>query len=162
MKLYAPLVLIAAILFTAPAVAQLVQNDIGTHSMIINGAKTQKVSTENMNLQGKYLWSKDWHRGTIQMKPGNVIKMKALKLNLFSNEVQYPDGAQEMAASIEGMKQITVFANDGDSTKVEATFVVLRDPETKADTFFEVLNEGKIQLLKETRIGTNKMRVDPI
>lgn len=161
MKLFI-LFLSVGILTCAPAVAQLVQNDIGTHSMILRGTKTEKVSTSNMNLQGKYLWSKDWHRGSVMMKPGNTIKMKALKLNFYTNEIQYPDGAEEMAASIENMSRIVVFSNEGDSTAVAATFVVLRDPETKRETFFEVMNEGNVQLLKQTKVGTNKMKVDPI
>ncbi|MEJ0032432.1 MAG: hypothetical protein WDO15_19700 [Bacteroidota bacterium] len=72
-------------------------------------------------------------------------------------------GEGEMAASIENMRKIVIFSNE-DTSKVEATFLVFGDPAQPKNpaTFFQVLNNGKIQLLKQTTVGTNKMRVDPI
>jgi hypothetical protein len=167
MKVYSILVFVAVLLCCRHASAQLVQNDIGTHSMILNSStKSVKVDKQYMNVQGKYLWDKDWHRAAVQMKPGNIFRLKAIKVNFLTNELHYPEGADEMAVPVDNMKRIVMFSNDtgGDTTKIDATFLVLVDPadKNKKQVLFELLTNGNIQLLKQTKVGTNKMRVDPI
>src|ERR1044071_5210344 len=115
-----------ALFLSLPASAQLAQNDIGTHSMIYkynDAAKIGETKTVKAdNILGKYLWSNDYHRAQIIMKPGNIIMMSAVKLNLYTNEIQYPGNADEMAASINDVKRILLYSNDpSDTTLVIAT-----------------------------------------
>lgn len=169
-------IFLALILACPSAFAQLAQNDIGTHSMVYkynDAAKIGETKTiqSYADVHGKYLWSKEWHRALVIMKPGNSIAMKAVKLNFYTNEIHYPakqsnnqrDNQDEMAASISNVKRIIVYSNDpSDTTTVVATFDVLPNLETRKDFFYEVMNDGKIQLLKRVRISSNKMSVDPI
>ena len=161
MKPFSYLVSLVILFLSLSAIAQ---NTISSQSMG-QTPKQVKVSSNDINAQGKMMWSKDWHRGKVQMKPGNIFRLKAIKINFYTNELQYPatNGTDEMAVSIDNMKKIVLFANDTpDTTAIEATFTVLTDPETKTAAFYQVLNDGKIQLLKHTKVGTSKMRVDPI
>src|ERR1041385_2276267 len=135
-------IFLALILACPSAFAQLAQNDIGTHSMVYkynDAAKIGETKTiqSYADVHGKYLWSKEWHRALVIMKPGNSIAMKAVKLNFYTND-------------------------PSDTTTVVATFDVLPNLETRKDFFYEVMNDGKIQLLKRVRISSNKMSVDPI
>lgn len=168
MKNYSLHAFLAIVLSSPPAIAQLINNDIAAHSMIYkyNDASKigeNKVSNDYSQVHGKYLWSNDWHRAAIIMKPGNIVKMNAVRLNFYTNEVHYPGGRNDMAASIDKVKKILLYSSDpADTTFVIATFEVLPDPRTKQNVFYEVMNDGNIQLLKRVAISSNRMRIDPI
>jgi len=168
MKFHSLQAILAVILSAPPAVAQLIQNDIGTHSMVFKYNDAAKIGQtkelkDYSNVHGQYLWSNDWHRAAFIMRTGNIVKMKAVKLNFYTNEVHYPGKEGEMAASIDKVKRIMLYSNDpSDTTALVATFEVLPNNTTHQDFLYEVMNEGRVQLLKRVRISANKMRIDPI
>ncbi|MEJ0032433.1 MAG: hypothetical protein WDO15_19705 [Bacteroidota bacterium] len=93
MKVHTILVFVAVLLCIIPATAQLVNNDIAAHSMILNSSsKTTKIDKQYINVQGKYLYDKDWHKGAVQMKPGNIFRMRQVKVNFLTNQLHYPEG----------------------------------------------------------------------
>ncbi|MEI9918518.1 MAG: hypothetical protein WDO14_06920 [Bacteroidota bacterium] len=149
------LLLLTIIIACSQAIAQAPMG-MGTIS-----GKTTKIDKNAVLIQGKYLYNKEWQRGAIQMRPGNVIHMKQMKVNFFTDAVEYPKGNEEMSTTLENVRKVVVFT-DADSTKVEATFGVFPFGETKNPSFYQVLNDGKFQLMKHNKVGTNKMRVDPI
>jgi hypothetical protein len=160
-------VILAAIL-SSPATAQLAQNDLGTHSMVYKYNDVTKIGETKTiknydDVHGRYLWSKDYHRALVIMKPGNMIRMQAARINYYTNEIQYPSKENEMASSIKDVKRIFLYSNDpSDTTLVVATFDVLPDLQTRQPFFCQILNNGKIQLLKRVNVKSHNLRVDPI
>jgi hypothetical protein len=171
MRPFPLLIVLAAVMSSSHAMAQLAvgQNDIGTHGMIYKYNDPSKIGSTKAvkpgDVHGNYFYSKDWHRALVVMKPGNNYVLKAAKVNYFTNQIHYPgtDTDTEMAVGINNVRRLLLYSNDpADSTSIVAMFDILPNFETKSDFFYQVLNDGDIQLLKGTTVATNKMAVDPM
>lgn len=153
------------IFFTRTSLAQMGQfeynnnfRNVRYNDVASMGRKPADVSYRDVS--GKYLWDIDWNPAIIVMKANNAIKLKDTRINLYSNEIHYKNGNEEMAAGVDNVKQVILFSNGPDSTKVVAVFDVLPNS-AKKNVFYEVLNDGKIQLLRRVTILMKKDRYDP-
>src|SRR5882724_9179858 len=162
MKTYSHKVFLALFLFGPPATAQQQSLDInlGTQMVKYNDPTTigrKTVDIDYSEIGGQYLWNRDWSPALIIMKGGNATKMKAVRLNLYSNDVHYLTNEGEMAAPINKIKRIIMYSNNiTDTTAVAGTFDVLPNLTTRKDLFYEVMNEGKIELLKRITVTLKK------
>ncbi len=112
-------------------------------------------------IMGNCFWGEDWNPALLVLKKGGSVKLKKVKLNLYTNDIHYTDntGAELIAST-----KITevLFYDRTDTAKISSMFkwfaaFAFHDKES----FIQVLNEGKIQLLKNYTVLLNK-EYDPI
>jgi hypothetical protein len=125
------------------------------------GQKYNKISYTD--IVGSPFWDEKWNPAFLILKGGSVVKLKNVKLNLFTSDVLYMDNnGTEMDAAV-GMVQKIMFLNEKDTTKIVAAFEAF--PDTKAITtninsngyyYYHILADGKWKLLelKQTLIRT--------
>lgn len=160
------LTLSALILIAIPSFAQMGQFEYNSDFRSVRyndvasmGNKPADVTYRDVT--GRYLWKLDWNPAVIIMKANNGIKLRDVRINLYSNEIHYLSGTNEMAAGIDNVKTVVLFSNEkSDSTKVVGVFDVLPNA-SKKNVFYEVLNPGKIQLLRRVTVIMKKERYDP-
>lgn len=111
---------------------------------------------------GTCYWKEDWSPALLILKDGRRAKIKSVKLNFYTSEVyfQMMDGKEAVAKNTI-LKSLT-FLDTKDTSKIVAHFEVLSlDFKTK-DSYYQVLNSGKAQLLKHTKIVLHKSDYDPL
>lgn len=122
-------------------------------------------SSDKMNysdVRGKYLWDEDWHGAIMTLKAGNLVKVQKAKLNLYSNSIQYISNDLTELEAQPGLIKKVVFLSDKDSVISIGTFENIFDRSSKTgESYYQVLNEGKIQLLKKITISLVKKAYDP-
>jgi hypothetical protein len=117
------------------------------------GKKAPDVSYKDID--GKYFWKEDWKPALITMKAGSTTKMKAVRLNLYTNDIHYLTDEGEMAAQTGKVKSISFLSDKStDTTTVVARFEMVRNG-TK-ESLYEILNEGQIQLLRRVTMTVKK------
>ncbi len=115
------------------------------------------------DVRGRCFWSDEWSPGLLFLKGGNAIKMRQVKLNLYTNDVHYIDNSgSELVANSGLIKKIILFSTE-DTLKVTAAFQSLIGL-TKDDKehYFQVMNEGAFQLLKNVSVTIRKSDYDPL
>jgi hypothetical protein len=114
-------------------------------------------------VRGRCFWDNEWNPGVLVLKGGNAIKLKNIKLNLYTNEVHYLNiQGTELIAQAGQVKKIVLFSAK-DTLRTIAIFESLSSKEkNKEDGYFELLTDGKIQFLKKTTVHLNKQKYDPM
>lgn len=106
---------------------------------------------------------RSWNNALLVLKTGNGIKLKNVKLNLYSNDIHYLEKSGIELIAAKGSIRKIIFFDQKDTTKVTAVFQIFASfnkPGTLS--FFEVLNEGMAQLLKEKSVNLKKKEYDPL
>ena len=124
----------------------------------------KKVNNINYSeTRGEYFWDEDWSPGILVLKNGKGFKFGKVRLNLYTNEVHYLDNQSiELSVPVDLLKEMILFSPK-DSISIIASFQVLNGlTKDNKGHCFQVLNDGKIQLLKYTSIIMRKNTYDPL
>jgi hypothetical protein len=160
--------LLLLILFGHSAIAQMMSLDINSNTQMVKYYDPSAIGRKKLDLNyndidGRYLWENDWSPAIIIMKRGNAIKLKSVRLNLYSNEIHYLASDGEMAATIEKVRRVIVYSNDpSDSTRIIGAFDVFPNLATRKETFHEIMNDGNTQLLRRAIVTLKKEKFDPL
>ncbi|WP_315820808.1 hypothetical protein [Paraflavitalea speifideaquila] len=97
------------------------------------------------DIQGTAFYSNDWSPGVVQFRDGKIAKGLPLRYNIYNNKVFF----QREEKQLEFTEPVRAFCLGMDS----ATAPLFRNGYTPidkndAETFYEVLVNGKVQLLK--------------
>ena len=117
---------------------------------------------EYSDVRGSCFWNNSWSPAFLVLKGEKQVKMQKVKLNLFTNEVYYVDLNGKELIALEGVIKKVIFIDSDDSTKVDAVFQNFASFQTKkTQNFVQVLNEGRVQMLKMTSVALTKSEYNP-
>ena len=124
------------------------------------GRKTSE-RLDYSEIKGSCFSDGDWSAALLVLIKGGNVKLKNVKLNLYSNDIHYlDDRGIELVASA-GITAI-IFFDKKDSTKVTSVFQRLAIPSEQNKEFFgQVLAGKEIQLVKQFKISL-VTEVDPV
>jgi len=112
-------------------------------------------------IKGKCFWNDDWSPAILVMKIGGAVKLKKVKVNLYSNDIHYKNDAGAEFVTQLGIVKVLMLS-PGDTTKIAAIFQSLTGLYgTSEQSFGQVLNDGKTQLIKKVTVKLDK-RTDPV
>jgi hypothetical protein len=120
---------------------------------------SKKVELLNYSdIEGSPFYNQKWSKAFLYLKNGNLVKIDRIKLNMYSNEVDYINNNNvEMVLEAVNFKKIIVMKQD-DTSHIAAIFECYPDmtDATKGEAFYRVLNGGIIQLytLEKTILKT--------
>lgn len=104
------------------------------------------------DVRGNCFWDKDWNQAILLLSSNKAVKLSRVKLNFYTNEVHYIDNTGKELIAQNGIKKI-IFYDRKDTSKVAAVFQFLFGFKIgNVDSYAQVLNDGKIQLLKRTEV----------
>jgi len=157
-----------ALLYTSSvAVAQLQFVDVNSNNNMVRfldpsskGKPTSNVSYNDVD--GKYLWREEWYPAIVTMKVGKETKLKAARINLYTNDIHFLENGGEMSARTNKVKRITLYSNKPSDSTVVGTFESFVSPGTSSDALFEVMNEGQFRLMKRVSVIVKKEAYDAL
>ncbi len=116
---------------------------------------------EYSEIRGNCFWDSEWNAALLILKKGNNVKLKNVKLNLYTNDIHYLDntGAELVAAA--GTTNV-IFFDKKDTTKVSAIFQSFSNlTEKNKESFGQVMAGGEIKLVKNYKVSLSK-EFDPV
>ena len=110
------------------------------------------------DIEGSPFYIQKWSKAFMYLKNGNLAKANQVKLNMFSNEVDFINSNNvEMVLDGSNFKRIILMKQE-ETSRIAAIFDCYPDmvDDTKGVTFYRVLNAGSIQLyvLEKTILKT--------
>jgi hypothetical protein len=165
--------ILAVLFFSLSACAQM-------QSLDVNGAAMGGYGTVRFNdfsaigqkkgnvvdyseVRGRCFWDNEWNPGVLVLKGGNAIKLKNIKLNLYTNEVHYLNiQGTELVAQPGQVKKIVLFSATDTMRTIGIFESFFSKEKNKEDGYFQLLADGKIQFLKKTTVHLNKQKYDPM
>jgi hypothetical protein len=118
----------------------------------ITEAQRKFSTTEDLaEVRGSHFWDNEWSQAMIVLQDGRQARLKRVKLDQYTSEVHFiqNNSSVELIAKHGIIKQVAFFDRK-DSTQIKAVFeVLILEPKT-IDSYCQVLNSGKKQLLKRT------------
>ncbi len=114
-------------------------------------------------VRGKYLWQEEWNPAILVLTSGKSYKVKRAKLNFYTDDVIYVDNNLTELAAQTGLVKKIIFFSPSDTSNAIGTFIQLtRKSSDGKEHFYQLLNDGKIQLLKSNTITLRKGTYDPM
>jgi len=159
MKNFSFILILPLIVFTTIAQAQ-ISMDVGDPSAtggnygtinVIDPSTIGNRKIEILNysdIDGNPFYSQKWSKGFLYLKNGNLAKVNQVKLNMFSNEVDFINNNNtEMVLDASNFKRIVLMKQE-DTSRIAAIFECYPDmvDGTKGESFYRVLNRGSVQL----------------
>jgi hypothetical protein len=159
MKLLSVILLVFLISFTTNAQAQITM-DVGSQSSnwgstnsvnVVDPATIGKKKVEMINysdIDGNPYYNPKWSKAFLYLKNGNLVKIDRVKLNMFTNEVDYMNNNNvEMVLEAFNFKKIILMKQE-DTSHIAAIFECFPDmtDASKGEAFYRVLNGGTVQL----------------
>lgn len=113
------------------------------------------------DIEGTPFWDEKWNPGFLTLRNGNTVRLGELKVNQYSHEVHYLNGATEMSA--DGLQVIkVVLMKAKDTTQVLAKFEALPDLDGAGKvSFYRVANEGRYRLMELQKATVKTSAYDP-
>lgn len=100
------------------------------------------------DMHGSPFWNDKWAPALLYLNRGTIVKLKQVKMNLYTQEVHYLDNNGAELAAETGLVSKVVFLKAEDSTKVLSVFEARPDyTDNNGKAYFQVLDTGKVQLL---------------
>jgi len=117
-----------------------------------SGLGSRSVDVDYNYISGNPFYSTKWHAAVVVLQRGNAIRLGKAKLNFYNNSLLYVDSAgQTMAADTTVINHV-YFLGDKDTGRLTAMFYKVNIDDAKPPVFAQVLNQGKLVLLKATVI----------
>ena len=114
-------------------------------------------------VRGKYFWQEEWNPAILILNAGKSYKVRKAKLNFYTSDVIYIDNNLSELAAQTGLVKKIVFFSTSDTARVIGAFIQLaRKSADGKEHFYQLLNDGKIQLLKSTTVTLRKGTYDPM
>jgi hypothetical protein len=101
------------------------------------------------DIDGSPYYNSKWSKAFLYLKNGNLVKLDQIKLNMFTNEVDYMNKNNvEMVLEAANFKRIILMKQE-DTSHIAAIFECFSDisDPSKGEAFYRVLNGGAVQLL---------------
>jgi len=109
----------------------------------------QKIEMINYSdIEGSPFYSQKWSKAFLYLKNGNLVKIDQVKLNMYTNEVDYINNNHvEMVLEAANFKRIIIMKQE-DTSHIAAIFECYPDmvDPSKGESFYRVLNGGTVQL----------------
>jgi hypothetical protein len=119
---------------------------------------TEKV--EYSEIKGNCFWDSDWNAALLVLKNGTNVKLRNVKLNLYTNDIHYLNNTGAELVALTGATKI-IFFDKKDTAKVSAMFQWFSFAGKTKASFDQVLAGHEIQLLKNYIVSLSK-EVDPV
>jgi hypothetical protein len=159
MKIISYLLLIILISGSIKGQAQITM-DVGNQSSnwgstnsvnVVDPSTLGKKKMELINysdIEGSPYNNPKWSKAFLYLKNGNLVKIDRVKLNMYTNEVDYMNNNNvEMVLEAANFKRIIIMKQE-DTSHIAAIFECYPDmtDATKGESFYRVLNGGTVQL----------------
>jgi hypothetical protein len=159
MKLISIILFVFLIFISRNTQAQITM-DVGTQSSnwgstnsvnVVDPSTLGKKKVELINysdIEGSPYNNSKWSKAFLYLKNGNLIKIDRVKLNMFTNEVDYMNNNNvEMVLEAFNFKKIVIMKQE-DTSHIASIFECFPDmtDATKGEAFYRVLNGGTVQL----------------
>ena len=119
-------------------------------------SKKNAEELEYSEIRGNCFWDKEWHPALLLFKMGGDVKLKNVKLNLYTNNIHYINNAGAELVAVTNTTKI-IFYDKKDTTKVTAIFQRFASfTEKHKESFIQVLAGGEIQLAKNYIVSLSK------
>ncbi len=130
-----------------------------SNDLLVMG-QSDEIDIDNAEIGGSPFWNTDWKTALLYTGKFKILIAK-VKMNLYKNSVWYttPEGVV-MIAKAGQVKAITFF-NGEDTSNILANFVYLKNDEDKNAHFYQVMNDGKTELVKLDKVIVHKSLYDP-
>lgn len=118
---------------------------------VIDPSTLGKKKVELINysdIEGSPYNSPKWSKGFLYLKNGNLVKIDRIKLNMYTNEVDYMNSNNvEMVLEAFNFKRVIVMKQE-DTSHIAAIYESYPDmfDASKGEAFYRVLNGGTVQL----------------
>jgi hypothetical protein len=110
----------------------------------------QKMVTLNYSdITGTPFWDEHWKPAFLFIRNGPVVKLKNVKMNLYTSDVHYIDNDGKELVAATGSIQKLIFLNEKDTSKIASVFECFTDVTDKNTiAYYKILNNGKFRLLQ--------------
>lgn len=116
---------------------------------------------EYSEIKGNCFSDGEWNAALLVLKNGSNVKLKNVKLNLYTNDIHYLDNTGAELVALIGATKV-IFFDKKDTTKVTSLFQWFTNVSEQRKAFFgQVLAGSEIQLVKQFNISLAK-EVDPV
>jgi hypothetical protein len=124
----------------------------------------KKVETINYaDISGSPYWNNDWDAAILIFNNDKGVKLQKAKLNLYTNELLYFDATGTQLAVENKIVKRVIFFKGQDTSKITGAFLSLPNVEENSEYgYFQVLNDGSLQLLKLNKVSVHTSEYDPI
>lgn len=96
------------------------------------------------DIDGSPFWSDEWRPAFLFLSGNSIVKLKSVKLNLYTSDVLYVDDQGVEMEAIPGQVVRILFPDEKDSTKTLAVFNAFRDEKmTNGFSYYRVIADGK-------------------
>ena len=123
-------------------------------------SQSQNENENNADIRGNPFWSEHWKTAFLYTDYFKIL-VSEVKLNLYKDNVFYKTPDSVVMIAKEGMVKGITFFNGDDTTSILANFVYLKKEDDKNYHYYEVMNSGKAQLVKQYNITLFKPPFDP-
>ena len=101
------------------------------------------------DIEGTPYWNEKWNPAYLFLRSGSVVKLKNVKLNLFSGDVTYLDSNGTEMDAIPGIIRRVMFMSASDTAKILSVFEAFPDSKVENGyTYYKILSDGKWKLLE--------------
>lgn len=167
---------IILLLFVSIIVEAQLTLDVGTQSSnwgstssvnVVDPSTIGKKKVEVLNysdIDGSPYYNLKWSKAFLYLKNGNLVKINQVKLNMYTNEVDFINSNQtEMVLDAFNFKRIILMKQD-DTSKVAAIFECYPDmvDNTKGEAIYRVINTGAVKLLALEKTLLKTGTYDPL
>jgi hypothetical protein len=128
----------------------LAQGSSGQNQVYMNGQLVKE--TDHSGIEGSPFFNDDWATGLVTLADGRTFKDMSLKYNVYTDEVYFKDQGGETRAfsnPVSEFKIISTENGNSGSKDFKSGYTII--PGYTAKSFFQVLSEGTVQLLKKYR-----------
>jgi hypothetical protein len=137
-----------------------VYDGIHTNDMMLL-SQGQDKDENNADIRGNPFWSEDWATAFLYTEKYKILVPK-VKLNLYKDHVYYVTPDSVVMIATDGLVKGITFFKFGDTTTEVGNFVYLKNDDDKDYHYYEVMNEGKTQLVKKYHVTLFKPPFDPL
>jgi len=128
----------------------LAQSNPGQNLVYMNGQLVKE--TDHSGIEGSPFFNDDWSTGLIMLADGRTFKDMILKYNIYTDEVYFKDQNGETKSFSNPVSEFKLLSTgNGSSNSKDFKSGYANIPGYTAKSFFEVLSEGAVQLLKKYR-----------
>jgi len=100
------------------------------------------------DIEGSPFLFKDWNWGAVKFRDGRFAKDLSLRFDIYNNQLYFKKDGIQMEFVLPVAEFMIRFSNGNDSSTVIYRCGYPDSEKTSSKTFFELLSDGKIQLLK--------------
>jgi hypothetical protein len=116
------------------------------------------------DIEGSPFYNQKWSKAFLYFKNGNLAKVNQVKLNMFSNEVDFINSNNvEMVLDAANFKRLILMKQE-DTSRISVIFECYPDmvDSTKGESFYRVLNGGSVQLYTLEKSILKTSEYDPL